>query len=736
MTFGKIAALILFACALFGAYYFLEVIVFRKKQQKPFAGLALFSAWWSCGFGLMFWQVDIHQAYIWRSVGMVGVFGYIICMTILVATLYDVPKKLKQFGIAISFLGIFICPLTIQKGSATFELMGRGMSYQLSLNFANLAYFIHTTFMMCLFLGCTIYVIVKEKKKGQRMVLVEILVAAVFIEIGTLLDILMPMTGRMAIPGSCICQYVGMAVMHTALKFREKARLTPENMSSYIYYYLSTPVYMFDEELQIKFVNKAGYEFLNVTEEQCLTFNMKDLFSFGVELQGRENFELREAECLKNHIICDVDINAIRDKFGDLLGYIAITDDLSDKLQYMEELKESKLQAEATNLAKSRFLANMSHEIRTPMHAITGFSELILKQEISKEVQENIGYIKDSAQNLLAIINDILDFSKIESGKLEIQEVPYYSSALLRDAIMVISNQAENKGLRFDVDIDVNFPKKLNGDKIRIRSVLINVLNNAIKYTEKGSVSFKAESTYLSEDLAECVFTVRDTGKGMRKEDMEHLFKAFDRLDKKVNYGVEGSGLGLSICNSYVEMMGGRIEVESEYQKGSTFRVILQQQVLEHEPLDMEYVYEEEREEGQLRIRQQEILVVDDNEINLMVAEGLLSAYGGKVDIAAGGQEAIEACQKKNYDMIFMDQMMPEIDGTTAMQEIRKLSSYYEKEAVILVLTVDAIVGMRERFLEEGFDEYLSKPIDISKLEKIFRRFLPEECIYYEVENK
>lgn len=365
------------------------------------------------------------------------------------------------------------------------------------------------------------------------------------------------------------------------------------------------------------------------------------------------------------------------------------------------------------------------------MHAIIGFSELILKEDISEETRENIYHIKDASQNLLSIINDILDFSKIESGKMELQEVPYYTSSLLKDAIVIISNQAEARGLRFKSELEDNIPRKLYGDKIRLRSILINVLNNAVKYTEKGTVLFTVQCRHPEPEWIEFVFTVKDTGIGMKPEDMEHLFQAFDRFDQKVHYGVEGSGLGLSICNAYVKLMGGEIQAESTYGEGSTFRVIVRQRVLETEPMDMEFVHHNLSSGGELRIRNQEILVVDDNMVNRLVAEGLLKSYGASVDTADGGRSGIDACTQKQYDLIFMDQMMPEIDGTAALKEIRKLSPYYAEKAKIIMLTADAIAGMRDHFLEQGFDEYLSKPIEVPKLERLLQLFVPEDCIYY-----
>lgn len=733
MNFSEVMATLLFICAAFSFYFSVGEFV-HKRQRKVnllFAFFALSSTWWSFCFGMMYTQTDTHQAYLWRNLGMFSVFAYMILIGYLLILFLQPPKPLAYFIAGFSLLGIPIYPLTILPSSAVYYLKDTGMTYQVTPTAANNIYSGYTVVLLVLLFTVIIYMMNREKTRRKRTLAVCMLSTGCVIAIGTMLDTIMPMFGFSSFPGSSLSQFLGTVIMYITLKVYTTTTLTVENMSSYIYYSLSTPVYICDETLRLKIVNQSGYEFLHMNEQSCLNLSLPDLFQITEEQLTMTTLNLPEAECIINHAICDVNISRITNSFGDTIGYIAVADDLSDKMKYIEELAKSKEQADSANLAKSMFLANMSHEIRTPMHAIIGFSELILKQEISVEVREKIHYIKEASQNLLSIINDILDFSKIESGKMEIQEVPYYTSSLINDTVVIINNQAEAKGLAFTVQMDDTTPRKLNGDKIRLRSILINVLNNSVKYTEKGSILFTIAHRQLENSQIELTFTVTDTGIGMHPEDMEHLFHAFRQFDQKVHYGVEGSGLGLTICNAYVKLMGGEIQVESTYGKGSTFRVIVKQQVLEAEPIDMEFVHYTLPTKGEMRIRNQEILVVDDNLVNRLVAEGLLKSYGVSVDTADGGQAGIDACRHKKYDIIFMDQMMPEIDGTAALKEIRKLSPYYEKEAVVIMLTADAIIGMRDHFLNEGFNEYLSKPIDVTKLERLFHMFVPTDCIDY-----
>ena len=734
MTTSQIIATLLYICAAFSLYLCITELIrrFHQKESRLFALLAFSSTWWSFCFGMMYVQLIPYQAFIWRNIGMAGVFAYMILICFLLVMFMKPPKKLRYFIMGFSLLGIPIYPLTTLENGAVYTYGKTGMTYRLTPIWANNIYSAYTVVLLLLLFLSIIYMLITEQRRSKRILGIGLLSVGIIIATGTMLDTIMPMFGFASFPGSSLSQFLGTVFMYITLKTYTTTGLTVRNMSDYIYYSVSTPVYICDENLQIQIVNQSGYEFLHMDEQQCLNLTIKDIFPLDENELDCNTLNLPEARCAINNTICNVNISRIKNTFGDIIGYIAVADDLSDKMKYIEELARSKEQADAANAAKSRFLANMSHEIRTPMHAITGFSELILKENISDEVRKNIQHVKEASQNLLSIINDILDFSKIESGKMELLEIPYYTSALLKDAIVIISNQADAKGLRFESELDETLPRKLCGDKVRLRSILINVLNNAIKYTDKGTVHFSVGHRYIASDMIEFIFTIKDTGIGMQSEDIEHLFEAFRRFDQNTNYGVEGSGLGLAICNAYVKMMGGEIQVESTYGEGSTFRVLVRQKVLEHEPVDMEFVHHTLPDAGELHIRNQEILVVDDNLVNLLVAEGLLKSYGSHVDTADGGQASIDACTKKEYNLIFMDQMMPDVDGTMALKEIRKISPYYAKEAKIITLTADAIEGMREHFLSEGFDEYLSKPIEVGKLERIFKMFVPEDCIYYE----
>ena len=421
-----------------------------------------------------------------------------------------------------------------------------------------------------------------------------------------------------------------------------------------------------------------------------------------------------------------------------------------------EELKRAKSSAERSNATKSEFLANMSHEIRTPINAVLGMNEMILRESLEarddlpedrgsiRNVFSDIctysGNIESAGKSLLSIINDILDFSKIEAGRMELIDAPYKLSSVLNDVSNMIRFKAEGKGLVFDVRVDSSIPDDLCGDEVRIRQIITNLLNNAVKYTERGSVilsvSEKREDGN-AEDLIFLIISVRDTGIGIRDEDKEKLFRKFERLDTVRNSSVEGTGLGLAITCSLVEMMGGTVSVESEYGAGSDFTAVIPQRSLSDEPIgDFREKFENSIESMKARkesfhAEDASILVVDDTQMNLTVVRGLLKNIRIGIDTAKSGEEAIRLAGRNHYDIIFMDQRMPVMDGTTAMKRIREDAGGINSDTPFICLTADAIQGAKERYISEGFSDYLSKPIDSRRLEDILRDWLPEEKLSY-----
>ena len=419
---------------------------------------------------------------------------------------------------------------------------------------------------------------------------------------------------------------------------------------------------------------------------------------------------------------------------GYVKGYMAWLFDLTFINKYTEEIIALKEYAEAANQSKSSFLANMSHEIRTPMNAILGFNELILQKSTNEEILDYAGDIKIASANLLTLINDILDLSKIEMGKMEVTNKNYILKNLIDETVINVIPMANKKGLEFIMEVDEGLPYELNGDVDHIRNVLINILNNAVKYTKKGFIKFIVRLEADKDDVVAIRFAVADSGIGIKEEDMPKLFNKFEKFDLKKNSNIEGTGLGLTIVKGYVELMGGQLEVDSVYEMGTTFSVILDQKVVSFEKQESHMKEEEskanrESKRGKFRAPNARILVTDDNEINLKVIASLLKSYDIRIDLANSGKKAIDMCMNTPYDIILMDHMMPGMDGVEAMQRIRTLIDDDTYRSNIVAVTANAITGVREMLLSEGFDDYLCKPIDIALLEDMLLRFLPEDLV-------
>jgi CheY-like chemotaxis protein/anti-sigma regulatory factor (Ser/Thr protein kinase) len=379
----------------------------------------------------------------------------------------------------------------------------------------------------------------------------------------------------------------------------------------------------------------------------------------------------------------------------------------------------------------------MSHEIRTPLNAVLGLSEVELQKNLPKETQTNLEKVYHSGAHLLEIVNAILDISKIESGNFEILPAEYEFAGLINDAVQLNIVRIGSKHIEFKLDLDETVPSKLYGDELRLKQILNNLLSNAFKYTEEGTVRL-CIGWERTGDAALMVFTVEDTGRGIKKDNLKKLFSEYTQFDMKANRRIEGTGLGLSITKGLVEMMGGTITVESEYGKGSVFRVTLPQGIVDQTPIDRElveglrhfrFIEDRSRSRGNSLIRSWmpygKVLVVDDLQTNLDVMTGLLMPYGLKVDTVLSGREAVERIRAEEirYDLIFMDHMMPEMDGLEATRMIRnEIGSDYAQKVPIVVLTANAIAGNREMFLKSGFNDFVAKPIDIKQLDLVLNQ--------------
>ena len=396
---------------------------------------------------------------------------------------------------------------------------------------------------------------------------------------------------------------------------------------------------------------------------------------------------------------------------------------------------EASIRAMAKSDAKSDFLSNMSHEIKTPLNSVLGMNEMVLRECDDPKI---IGYsenIKSSGNTLLGLINDILDFSKIEAGKIEIIPAEYDLSSVIHDLVNLIQIKTDAKGLELKLDIDGSTPKMLKGDEIRIKQIITNILTNAAKYTEKGSITFKLTCKDIDRDHDKAIIRVSviDTGIGIKPEDMEKLFAKFERIEEKRNMHIEGTGLGMSITQSLLDMMGSELEVESVYGEGSTFSFDLEQEVLAWDPLgDYEASYKDRMKKSKkykvkLHAPEAKALVVDDNKVNLTVFKSLIKDTLIQTDIAKSGDECLARTAEKTYDIIFLDHMMPGKNGPETLQELKSQESNPNKDTPVICLTANAISGAREQYISAGFTDYLTKPIPPDKLEDMLIEHLPKD---------
>ena len=405
---------------------------------------------------------------------------------------------------------------------------------------------------------------------------------------------------------------------------------------------------------------------------------------------------------------------------------------------YEKALKNQKAEmerekAEAANKAKSTFLSSMSHEIRTPMNAIVGMTEVLLRGEHSKETVEYLNNIKVSGEALLTIINDILDFSKIESGKMDIVEGKYNPKTMINALKMIFENRALGKPIELIYNVDENIPAVLLGDEHRLRQIIINLVNNAIKFTDKGHVKVSVTSKNIDDGKVELLFEVEDTGIGIKEEDLPKLFGSFQQVDVKKNHSKEGTGLGLAISKQLVELMGGKIGIESEYGKGSTFYFTIPQTVIANTVEEIEELGINlggtDVEDIRFIAPNASILLVDDNEMNIKVGKALLEPFRMNIDTAGNGLEALDMIMNKKYDLVFMDHMMPEMDGIEATHEVRKLEDDYYRELPIIALTANATFEAQEMFLKEQMNDFVAKPIKMDEITKCLKKWLPADLI-------
>ena len=389
------------------------------------------------------------------------------------------------------------------------------------------------------------------------------------------------------------------------------------------------------------------------------------------------------------------------------------------------------------NNFKNAFLANMSHEIKTPINTILGMNEMILRESKDVEIRSHADHIYEAGQLLLSLVNNILDYAKMESGKIRMVPVHYEIDSLLSNLIYSASTKAKEKKLRFDVDVDESIPRVLYGDEIRIRQAVMNLLTNSLKYTVEGSITLTVRAKRIQQKEIGLAISVTDTGVGIRTKDQKRLFDSFVRLEEKRNRSIEGTGLGMSITRQIMDMMHGKVEIESEYGKGSVFTLSFNQKIVEDIPIgrfeDWYHIPASATsyQENCYKVNDVKILAIDDNEMNLEVIQGLLKKTGARIDMAVSGEEGLKKAESIRYDLILLDHMMPAMDGIETLKRMQQIGYVREGKVPVIALTANSVTGAREDYLKKGFTDYVAKPVDYSALVAILKKYLPgkiEKC--------
>lgn len=723
----------------------------HTKDNTAITVLMFASGFWSLMLGASLMAPDKDRVTLLYNIGMAAVVAYQVILLYLQLIIEDTFNKLIKLYWVWIVCGAITYIIIIFPGNMVITESKYGYLCNVAPNIGGLICITVMVFAWFAMLGVNIYA--RHQKESTTRVLKfcsNSLMALSIMLIAAFADGILGRVGINIPPTTGLVQFYAMVLYYFTILDYRKDELTIENMSEIMFHSLTIPTLVYDKNHIIKYANKAAIVSFEMDEklvnsdkkgidEVKKIYDINTMFEVipyvDVYDADEDNREF-ESEFRPYRRESAIVMNRLRDRYGDVTGYVFIIFDRSERARRSKQLQKAMMGAEAANRAKSDFLANMSHEIRTPMNAISGFSEILLKMDDLPENAKNyISDIRDSSKNLLAIINDILDLSKIEAGKMELVSDAYYIKLVLQDLYSINKQAIEGKDLKFNVEIDPNIPSKLLGDRIRIRSILVNLLNNAAKYTYEGSVGFKAYVINKADDEVELGFEVSDTGSGIASDDIDRLFDSFEQVNRTLHQGIEGTGLGLSIVKGYVELMGGEISVESELGKGSTFKVSLKQKIVDDTPIGN--ILEDDKKTkpsiGSFRINNTSVLVVDDNKVNLRVAVATMSMYGLDTDMASSGAEAIEKCKQKEYNIVFMDQMMPEMDGVEAMQKIRELGGAYAHggSSKIVVLTANAMSGVRDSLMELGFDEYLGKPMNYNSLERILVNFTDESLIVY-----
>lgn len=743
-NYYPLSSLVAFILAGMGFITFLLGLLSYRENKQSRVGLAMFRVCicvflWNFGYAWMSLCYNSSFAIYPRAIGLVGISTYLFFIIRFIAELADYPtKRLVPFLVFyVSTAGVSLIKIALPS-AVNFKTTPWGYWYTSNATWGRALQFIAIASALTMFYVILIYWQKKEPLKRYQFIIRRFVWFGVILFTGYALDTMIPTIFKIDVfPFSDFAAFFSVMLLYGISRKYKAFGASIPNVSKYVFKDVTVPVLVFDHEGNMVLFNDVAPAYFNKSAEDLILCKSDDLIDKNIFISGEyDSLEGADELCRVKGTdsICKYKKTEVMDEFGELQYKIAFIQDMTIEQKAMVAMNEGKLAAEQANMAKTNFLANMSHEIRTPMNAIIGMSDIILHNEsINDETRNQISEIKAAGNGLLGIINDILDISKIEAGRYEIVEDEYELPSLIHDLSNIINIKLMETQVKFALSVDPTLPHNLYGDMTRVKQILLNILGNAVKFTNAGTIRFSI-TWDKSQIEPELQFIVKDSGIGIKREDLTSIFEAFKQVDTRRNRNLQGTGLGLAISKQLAQLMNGDIEVESLYGVGSTFKIRIKQRIPKYIEIgekvaialenNQYLLHDDSNVSGVTKHPDAKILVVDDNRVNLTVAAGLMKFYDIKIDTAISGAKALDMVQEKDYDIVFMDHMMPDMDGIDTTRAIRALGGKF-KDLTIIALTANAIDEARELFLREGLQDFLSKPIERKALTEMLDKWLP-----------
>ncbi len=710
----------------------------REKNTKGFFKysvflLALGNGLCSIGYGTMSLSPNLTYAYYFRVIGLAGIDIYILAEVILITSCLGIGKVTEIFIILVTVLADLL-DLFIYGHPDTLTFY-RYDNYTIYISSDPYRYLFHVCYLfviaVCLLAIGFIWALKVKYRRDKHLVLYAFLSNIIF-ALSSIPDLFITMHDIPFIHAFyCLGVFLAFSVFYISATNYMVFYITVNSISRDIFSTLGAGLLVFDTNYHLNLSNEYANKLLGLDKDPN-RIRLKEIFDlksgepmkmFNKSLEGIAIDYRLTANVTRKVTL--VNFSCKMDRNNQPMCYILIATDLTEENRLIQE-------AQSANIAKSNFLSNISHEIRTPINVISGMNELILRECNDDTIRRYAENINVASRNLTSLINDVLDFSKIESGKLELVLEKFNIGAVLNDSYNMFLNLTQQKKQDFNLDCDNSTPSILRGDEVRLKQILTNLISNAIKYTpEFGTINVSVNFEVLSKDRIFLIMSVKDTGIGIKQEDIPKLFSNFQRFELSKNNSIQGTGLGLAIAKNLTDLMHGIITVDSVYGKGSTFTVKIPFEICDYAPVGEIKEHfsagSSEKYHASFTAENAHLLTVDDVQMNLDVFTGLLKNTGVKIDCALSGAEALELMRHNKYDIIFLDHMMPEMDGIEVLKRLKDDVNGPNLHTPVIMLTANATMGADRKYLADGFDDYLSKPIHPLSLENMVIKYLPKK---------